>query len=225
MIQDEEVSWKPPLQNQTVILNFDPSWAAMLVTWGKMTRQVYQWTIPSCYTFPSPTKFKFEQGVENDDTPQPLDQWTNSPFMGQQVGNWSLCHALWPQKEAHCASNIVSNSHLFHSNPIDLPIPKIWLLKIWPWKYKVKVMGEVKVLSHNLGPTSYQIMLEIPTGPPVRGRQLWRRTGNFLLILLQFNVYDLRLKPWGPTTFWLSFQHRILWIHILVCQSTLLFLW
>ena len=24
---------------------------------------------------------------ENDNTPQPLDQWTNSPFIGQQVGN------------------------------------------------------------------------------------------------------------------------------------------
>ena len=33
---------------------------------------------------------------ENDDTPQPLDQWTNSPFIGQQAGNWSICHALWP---------------------------------------------------------------------------------------------------------------------------------
>ena len=128
-------------------------------------------------------------------------------------------------KEAHCASKIVSNSHLFHSKPIEITIPKIWLSKIWPWKYKVKVRGEVKVLSHNLGLTSYQIVLEIPTGPPVRGRQLWRRTGNFLLIFLQLNVYDLRFKPWGPTTFWLSFQHCILWIHILVCQSTLLFLW
>ena len=118
-------------------------------------------------------------------------------------------------KEAYCASNIVSNSHLFHSKPIELPIPKIWLLKIWPWKYKVKVRGEVKVLSHNLGLTSYQIVLEIPTGPPAQGRQLWRRTGNFLLIFIQFNVYDLRFKPWGPTTFWLSFQHCILWIHIL----------
>ena len=33
---------------------------------------------------------------ENDDTPQPLDQWTNSPFIGQQIGNWSICHALCP---------------------------------------------------------------------------------------------------------------------------------
>ena len=61
------------------------------------------------------------------------------------------------QEQAHCASNIVSDSHLFHSKSIDLPIPKIWLLKIWPWKSKVKVMVEVKVYSHNLGPTSSRL--------------------------------------------------------------------
>ena len=49
-------------------------------------------------------------------------------------------------------------------------------------------------------------VLEIPTGPPVRGRQLWRRTSNFLLIFLQFWVYDLRFKPRGPTTFSTEFQ-------------------
>ena len=48
-------------------------------------------------------------------------------------------------------------------------------------------------------------MLEIPTGPSVRGRQLWRRTGNFLLIFLWFYVYDLRFKTWGPTTFLTEF--------------------
>ena len=34
---------------------------------------------------------------ENNNTPQPLDQWTNSPFMGQQVGNcksFRLTHYL-----------------------------------------------------------------------------------------------------------------------------------
>ena len=36
---------------------------------------------------------------ENDNTPQPLDQWTNSPFMGQLVGNWSICHALWAKRK------------------------------------------------------------------------------------------------------------------------------
>ena len=35
--------------------------------------------------------------LENDNTPQPLDQWTNSPFIGQQVGNcksFTLTHYL-----------------------------------------------------------------------------------------------------------------------------------
>ena len=50
-------------------------------------------------------------------------------------------------------------------------------------------------------------VLETPTDPPVWGRQLWRRTRNFMLIFLQFYVYDLRFKPWGPTTFLLSFKH------------------
>ena len=106
---------------------------------------------------------------ENDNTPQPLDQWTNSrartPFMGQQVGNcksFTLTRYLADpctvtQEQAHHESDIVSNSHLFYSKSINLPIPKIWLLKIWPWKSKVKVMGEVKVLSHNLRPTPYRL--------------------------------------------------------------------
>ena len=33
------------------------------------------------------------------------------------------------QEQVHYASNIVSNSHLFHSKSIDLPTHKIWLLE------------------------------------------------------------------------------------------------
>ena len=32
-------------------------------------------------------KYVLTRHSENDNTPQPLDQWTNSPFIGQQVGN------------------------------------------------------------------------------------------------------------------------------------------
>ena len=42
---------------------------------------------------------------ENDNTPQPLDQWTNSPFMGQQVGNcksFTLAHSLANLFAMHC---------------------------------------------------------------------------------------------------------------------------
>ena len=57
-------------------------------------------------------------------------------------------------------------------------------------------------------------MLEIPTGLLVRDRQLWTRTGNFLLTFLQFYAYDLRFKAWGPTTFYIFIN----WIHP-VCLS------
>ena len=50
--------------------------------------------IPRRPTPPIPTRRS-----ENDNTPQPLDQWTYSPFIGQQVGNWSICHALWPMRK------------------------------------------------------------------------------------------------------------------------------
>ena len=53
------------------------------------------------------------------------------------------------------------------------------------------------------------------TGPPVRDRQLWRRTGNFLLFFLQFYVYDLRFMAWGPTTFltWVSNTGEPQWVN------------
>ena len=94
--------------------------------------------------------------------PHPLDQWTNSPFMGQQFRNcknFTLTQIIWQiylpctvaQEQAHCASNVVSTLHIFHSKSINLPIPKIWLLKFDLEKSKVKVMGEVKVLKSQLG--------------------------------------------------------------------------
>ena len=107
---------------------------------------------------------------ENDNTPQLLDQWMDSPFMGHRAISLETvtvshlpitCPMYLPctvaQEKVHCASNILCNSYLLHSKSIDLPIPKILPLKIWPGKSKVKVMGQVKVLSHNLVPTSYRL--------------------------------------------------------------------
>ena len=98
---------------------------------------------------------------ENDNTPQPLDQWTNSPFIGQQVGNCKVSHwpITWPiylpctvaLGQSHCASNIISNSHPLsfqvsqpsHSwvtaiSKFDLENPrsrswKRWTLKVTTW--------------------------------------------------------------------------------------------
>ena len=65
---------------------------------------------------------------------------------------------------------------------------------------------------------SYAV-LEIPKGLPVRGRQLWRRARNFLLIFLQFYAYDLRFKPWGPTTFLTEFQTLVICKAVAICSG------
>ena len=49
------------------------------------------------------------------------------------------------------------DSNPFRSMSIGHPIPDTIFFKIWPWKSKVNVMGEVNVESHNMGPTFYQL--------------------------------------------------------------------
>ena len=45
------------------------------------------------------------------------------------------------------------------STPCQSAIPflRYSIFKIWPWKSKVKVMGEVDIESHNMGPTFYRL--------------------------------------------------------------------
>ena len=66
-------------------------------------------------------------------------------------------------------------------------------------------------------------VLEIHDTPPVRGQHLWRRIGNFLLIVPQFYVYDLRFnfKAWGSTfnNLFYSFKHCQIGFAILMGQS------
>ena len=50
------------------------------------------------------------------------------------------------------------DSHPFPSMSIGHPIPELRLFKIWPWKSRVKVMGEVTIQSHNVGLTSYRLI-------------------------------------------------------------------
>ena len=197
-----------------------------------------------------------------NDTPQPLDQWTSSPFIGQQVANCKsftltlyladlfamhhgprsipLCaqhhiqltplHSKWVkppipelqqfqyftlkiQGQGHgwgqslksqCESNILSTHIPFVPCQSDIPFLRYDFLKIWPWnprsrswkrwtlkvttwvqhsidwhpfrsmsighpipeiglsqnltlKSKVKVMEEVNIESHNMGPTFYRL--------------------------------------------------------------------
>ena len=106
---------------------------------------------------------------ERQHTPQPLDQWTNSPFIGQQVGNcksFTLTHhladvfAMWPK--VNPIVHPTSNPTHIHFIPSESTLPLLSYhsysnFNIWTWKSKVKVMGEVKVWSHNVSLTFYRV--------------------------------------------------------------------
>ena len=106
---------------------------------------------------------------ENDNTPQPLDQWMNSPFMGQLVGNcksftlthallgWSICHAPWPKVIPIVHPTSYPTHIPFIPSESTLPFQNYSNFNILPWKSKVKVMGEVKVWSHNVNLTFYRL--------------------------------------------------------------------
>ena len=54
-------------------------------------------------------------------------------------------------------SNILSTHIPFVPCQSGIPFVSYDFFKIWPWKSKVKVMGEVTVQSHNVGLASYQL--------------------------------------------------------------------
>ena len=58
-------------------------------------------------------------------------------------------------------SQLWSNILLIHIPLIPcqsaIPFLRYDFFKIWPWKSKVKVMGEVDIESHNMGPTFYRL--------------------------------------------------------------------
>ena len=74
-----------------------------------------------------------------------------SPFLGQQVRN---CNSfIWTHYLAHVFAMHwgTRTSPLCTKHCIQL------IYKIWLWKSKVKVIDEVNVQSHNVGPTSYRL--------------------------------------------------------------------
>ena len=104
---------------------------------------------------------------ENDNTPQPLDQWKNSPLIGQQVGNCkfhidpllarSICHVPWPKVDPIVHPTSYPTHIPFIPSESTLPFLSYSNFNILPWKSKVKVMGEVKVWSHNVSLTVYRL--------------------------------------------------------------------
>ena len=162
---------------------------------------------------------------ENDNTPQPLDQWMNSSFMGQQVGNCKCSHWLitW-LIYLPCLSSIPPciQHHIQLTSPSlsesTLPFLRYSDFNILAWKSKVKVMGEVKVESYNMGPTFYWLtsLRSMSIGHPNSEKRLFQN----LTLKIQGQGHG-----WGQC--WKSRSGcNILSTHIpfVPCQSTLPFL-
>ena len=64
----------------------------------------------------------------------------------------------WSQSwKSQSGCNILSTHIPFVPCQSAIPFLRYSIFKIWPWKSKVKVMGEGKVESHKVGVTSYQL--------------------------------------------------------------------
>ena len=165
---------------------------------------------------------------ENDNTPQPLDQWMNSSFMGQQVGNckrFTLTHYLADLFAKHCGPSSIPpciQHHIQLTSPSfsesTLPFLRYSDFNILPWKSKVKVMGEVKVESYNMGPTFYRLtsLRSMSIGHP-----------NSEIRLFQNLTLKIQSQGHGWGQCWKSRSGcNILSTHIpfVPCQSTLPFL-
>ena len=66
-------------------------------------------------------------------------------------------HGWGHRSKSQCGSNILSTHIPFVPCQSALPFLTYSIFKIWPWKSRVKVMGEVTIQSHNVGLTSYRL--------------------------------------------------------------------
>ena len=66
-------------------------------------------------------------------------------------------HRWGHSSKSQCASNILSTHIPFVPCQSGIPFLSYDYFKIWPWKSRVKVMGEVTVQSHNVGETSNRL--------------------------------------------------------------------
>ena len=66
-------------------------------------------------------------------------------------------HGWGESSNSQSECNILSTHIPFVPCQSALPFLRYSIFKIWPWKSKVKVMGEVDIESHNMGPTFYRL--------------------------------------------------------------------
>ena len=96
---------------------------------------------------------------------------------------WTLKVTIWVQQSLKLTS-------LSTYRPCQSTITflRYSIFKIWPWKSKVKVMGEVNVESHNMCSTFYR--LTSPLFHDNRPSHFWNTTFS------KFNLENLRSRSW-----------------------------
>ena len=87
-------------------------------------------------------------------------QLTLSFNVNQQFHSWVMIFSKFElERKSHNGCNILSTHIPFIPCQSALSFLRYSIFKIWPWKSKVKVMGEVTVESHNMGPTFYRLII------------------------------------------------------------------
>ena len=66
-------------------------------------------------------------------------------------------HGWGHSSKSQCGSDILLTHIPFIPCQSGISFLRCNIFKIWPWKSRVKVMGEVTVQSHNVGLTSYRL--------------------------------------------------------------------
>ena len=67
------------------------------------------------------------------------------------------CHGWSGHSKSQSGCNILWTHIPFIPCQSAIPFLRYDFFKFWPWKSKVKVMGEVDIKSHSMGPTFYRL--------------------------------------------------------------------
>ena len=108
-------------------------------------------------------------------------------------------HGWGHSSKSQCGSNILSTHIPFVPCQSALPFLTYSIFKIWPWKSRAKVMGEVTIQSHNVGLTSYRLIpLLFHVNPPSHS---W---------VMTFSKFDLEIRR---SRLWVRSQFKVtMWV-------------
>ena len=127
-------------------------------------------------------------------------------------------HAWGQSSKSQHGSNIQSTHIPFIPCQSGIPFLSYDFFRIWPWKSRVKVMGEVTVQSNNVGLTSYWL-----TSLSFHVNQAFH---SWVTTFSKFDLENQESRSWVRSQFKVKFGSNILSTHIpfIPCQSALPFL-